>query len=62
MKQKELLILSIVVFLTIVSWLIIDIYHISKNNDDVLKTKFSAPVDVKVNINSKVFEILNKKE
>lgn len=29
MRQKELLIISVIVFLTILAWIVADIYHIS---------------------------------
>lgn len=29
MKQKELLIISVTVFITIITWIVADIYHIS---------------------------------
>ena len=57
MNQRELLILSIGIFLTIVAWMIIDLYHVKTNTafDTTLK-----PVTIpNYTINSKVFNSLN---
>lgn len=39
MKQKELLIISVTVFITIITWIVADIYHIST-------TQKIAPIQV----------------
>ncbi|MEN9327569.1 MAG: hypothetical protein RI947_377 [Candidatus Parcubacteria bacterium] len=58
MNQRELLILSVGIFLTIVAWMIIDLYHVKTNNsfDTALR-----PVTIPhYSINSKVFNSLNE--
>jgi len=39
MKGKELLILSLGVFLTIIAWMMLDIYHIQAKINDQIKIK-----------------------
>jgi len=41
MKKKEVLLLSIGVFLTVIYWLIADIYHAS--TEDKIKSKITLP-------------------
>lgn len=62
MKQRELLILSIVVFLTIISWLIVDIANINRNNDPLSKREMRVPKEIKMNIDKSVFDSLSQKE
>lgn len=51
-KNKELFLLSIVIFLTVVAWIIVDIYHIQQNANFVVDYQKSANVVIK-KINSK---------
>lgn len=44
MKQKELLVFSIVVFLTVIAWMIIDIYHV---RNSILINKEFTPIPVR---------------
>lgn len=62
MKQRELLILSIVVFLTIISWLVVDIANINRNSDPLLKKEIRVPKEIKMNIDKTVFDSLSQKE
>lgn len=62
MKQRELLILSIVVFLTIISWLVVDIANINRSNDPLSKKEMSIPKEIKMNIDKSVFDSLSQKE
>lgn len=62
MKQRELLILSIVVFLTIISWLIIDIYNINKNKNANFKEEIKIPKVIKMDIDKSVIDSLRLKE
>ncbi len=39
MKKNELFVISLVVFLTIVAWVIIDIYHIQEKINDQINIK-----------------------
>ena len=62
MRQRELLILSVVIFLTIISWLIVDIYNVSRNNEPSFKNEIKIPKVIKVNIDTSVFDSLRQKE
>lgn len=55
MNKKELLLLSIGVFLTVVCWLIADIYHAS--TEDKIKSRISLPQVYEYRISK---ELLNK--
>lgn len=60
MKQKEFLIISITVFLTIIAWLIADVYHISTTEKvKLINPKVSKPINV--NINTEIFKLLEEK-
>jgi len=39
MNKKEILIISISVFLTIAAWVVIDLYHIQQRINDTIKIK-----------------------
>ncbi len=41
MNKKELLFLSIGVFLTVIAWLVADVYHAS--TEEKIKSKFDIP-------------------
>jgi hypothetical protein len=59
MNNKEFLLIAIGIFMTVVAWLVIDIYQInnnkSKNSDEVPITRLDY------NINKKVVDALLKK-
>jgi len=59
MNQKELFLITVGVFLTIVVWVIADIYHVAKTRQ--VKVKFNVVKPIKVKINDKVFKELEKK-
>ncbi len=61
MKQREIFIISIVIFLTILSWLLIDIAHIKTLKNDE-KINYQIPKRLNLNIDSKLFEILESKK
>ncbi len=59
MNQKELLTISVGIFLTIVAWMIIDLYH-AKTSQSVESAV--GPVSVPTyNINTKIFKVLEGK-
>lgn len=60
MNKKELLLLSIGVFLTVVAWLIADIYHAATT--EKIKNKIELPVEIKYNIDLKTLNILQEKK
>ncbi|MDO8741610.1 MAG: hypothetical protein Q7J11_00505 [Candidatus Roizmanbacteria bacterium] len=59
MNKKEILLLSIGVFLTVIAWLIADIYHASTENK--IKLKISLPQVYQYKINKDLLETLKNK-
>lgn len=59
MNKKEILLLSIGVFLTVVAWLIADIYYAS--TADTIKSKISLPQVQQYKINKDILEILKNR-
>ncbi len=60
MNKKELLIISITVFLTVVAWLIADIIHVSA--EEKIKSDISIPQMRIYHIDKDIFEILETKK
>ncbi|KKP86576.1 MAG: hypothetical protein UR89_C0019G0010 [Candidatus Roizmanbacteria bacterium GW2011_GWA2_35_8] len=56
MKKKELLLLSIGVFLTVVAWLIADVFHAA--TEEKIKTKIQIPTSDKYQIKRDVLNVL----
>ncbi len=59
MNKKEILLLSIGIFLTVVAWLIADIYHAA--TEDKIKLKISLPQVSQYKINKDILETLKNK-
>ncbi len=59
MNKKEILLLSIGVFLTVIAWLIADIYH--ESTEDKIKIKISLPQVHQYKINKDILEVLKNK-
>jgi len=59
MNKKELLILSIVVFLSVIVWLIADIYHAA--TETKIKIKEETPTFVQYKIKDNILKILKEK-
>lgn len=59
MKKKEVLLLSIGVFLTVVYWLIADIYHAS--TEDKIKSKITLPQVNQYKISKETLETIKNK-
>ena len=59
MNKKELYILSIGVFLTILAWLVADILHAATSEKVKAKIDISAPINYQIDL--KVFEKLKTK-
>ncbi|OGK22049.1 hypothetical protein A3C23_03115 [Candidatus Roizmanbacteria bacterium RIFCSPHIGHO2_02_FULL_37_13b] len=61
MKQRELLIISLTVFLTLIAWIVADINHvINTQKVDAARPEYLKPINVNIDID--VFEkIINKK-
>ncbi len=61
MKQKEFLIISITVFLTVVAWIVADVYHISST--EKVKLQDVAVVEpIHISIDIGIFDILARKQ
>ncbi len=59
MNRKEVLLLSIGVFLTVIAWLIADIYHAS--TEDKIKSRMSLPQVYQYKISKDLLETLKNK-
>ncbi len=59
MNKKEILLLSIGVFLTVIAWLVADIYHAS--TEDKIKSKINLPRIHQYKINKDILETLKNK-
>jgi hypothetical protein len=59
MNRKEVLLLSIGVFLTVICWLVADIYHAS--TEDKIKSKLTLPQVTKYNISKELLDTLKSK-
>lgn len=59
MNRKEILLLSIGVFLTVIAWLIADIYHTS--NEDKIKSQITLPQVYQYKINKDILNTLKNK-
>ncbi len=60
MNKKELFLISIGLFFTVIAWLIADIYHAAST--EKIKAKAVGPVLKKYEISTKVLKILQEKE
>ncbi len=60
MKQKELLIISVTVFITIITWIVADIYHIS-TTQKIVPVEASMATVKKTTIDTSVLDILQAK-
>jgi hypothetical protein len=61
MNKKEVLFLSICVFLTVIAWLVADIVHTSSSKQLDEDIEQVAPVEP-IKLDSKIFELLEQKK
>jgi len=59
MNQRELLTISIGIFLTIIAWMIIDLYHVQQSR--TFQGTLGGVQVPSISINSKMFEVLKNK-
>ncbi|PIP15157.1 hypothetical protein COW98_05000 [Candidatus Roizmanbacteria bacterium CG22_combo_CG10-13_8_21_14_all_35_9] len=59
MNKKELLLLSIGIFLTALSWLVADIYHAA--SEDKIKAKIEIPIIKNYQIDKNILDSLQLK-
>lgn len=60
MNKKEVLFLSIGVFLTVIAWLVADIYHAS--TEEKIKSKINIPTLNNYKISKELLETLKNKK
>jgi len=60
MNKKELLFLSIGVFLTVIAWLIADVYHVT--TEEKIKTKINIPTLNNYKISTELLKTLKDKQ
>ena len=60
MNRKEVLFLSIGVFLTVIAWVVADVYHAA--TAEKMKTKVNIPTLNNYKINSSLLETLKNKQ
>ncbi|PIQ72807.1 hypothetical protein COY13_03285 [Candidatus Roizmanbacteria bacterium CG_4_10_14_0_2_um_filter_36_35] len=60
MNKKEVLFLSIGIFLTVTAWLIADVYHAA--TEEKIKTKINIPTLNNYKINTELLETLKNKQ
>jgi len=60
MNKKEFLLIAIGIFLTIIAWIVVDIYHIKKQINDKELTK--PEVIQNYEIDKKIIDIIMKKK
>lgn len=60
MNKKELLFISLGIFLTVIAWVVADIYHASV--EDKIKDRIELPNFKDYKIDKKVLEIIKNRE
>lgn len=60
MNQKELLIISVTIFLTIVSWMLVDIYKVKTISNPSASTNYAS--DTVGTLDGEVFKMLKEKQ
>lgn len=60
MNKKELLFISIGVFLTVIAWVVADIYHAA--TEEKIKTRVNVPTLNNYKIEKNLLEVLKNKE
>lgn len=61
MNKKEIFLLSLTIFCTIIAWIIADIYHI-KNTQQVKLKNRDLPKKIDFFLDENIFKILKEKE
>lgn len=61
MNKKEIFLLSLTIFCTIIAWIIADIYHIKKTQQVKLKNR-DLPKKIDFFLDENIFKILKEKE
>ncbi|KKQ02189.1 MAG: hypothetical protein US11_C0001G0148 [Candidatus Roizmanbacteria bacterium GW2011_GWA2_36_23] len=59
MNKKELFLISIIIFLTVISWLIADIHHAA--TEEKIKNKIELPKIQKYSTDEEILKVLGQK-
>lgn len=60
MKQKEILMIAVTIFLTVVVWVIADLYHVSVTQQVTeVDPRFAEPINIEIPV--EVFDTLESK-
>ena len=61
MQHKEILVIAVTLFLTVVGWVVADLYHVSTTQQVTeVDPRFAQPLNIKVPVG--VFETIEKKQ
>lgn len=61
MQHKEILIIAVTLFLTVIGWVVSDLYHVSVTQKVTeVDPRFAQPIEIKVPV--KVFDTIEKKQ
>ncbi len=60
MKHKELLYISICIFMTIIAWLVADLYHSA--NRKTIDTVIADPVLLQYKIDTRIIKLIESKQ
>lgn len=61
-KNRELFIISFVILLTVIAWIVVDIYHIQNNTNFVVDYKKSQEVNIRQINGADVIDKLQKRK
>lgn len=59
MKHKEVFVISLMLFFTIIAWIALDLYHIINTQKLTIDTQQAEPI--KVSLNPEIFKALETK-
>lgn len=60
MNKKEILLISVIIFLSAIFWLIADIYHAA--TEEKIKEKITLPEINKYEINTQILKVLEERK
>lgn len=61
-QNREFLIVSLAFLMTVIAWIVVDIYHIQKNQKFTLDYQKSMTMEIKAIDNLKIFQELEKRK
>jgi hypothetical protein len=61
MQHREILIIAVTLFLTVVGWVVSDLYHVSVTQQvSEVDPRFAQPLDIRVPV--EIFDTIEKKQ